>query len=113
MGHFARMESRTQRGVNLADPDQYGLARHVYYSRFSGRVLALGLDPDDGFQECLLGIVTRNLGRAPWDPTRSGLYNYLVIVFTSVTRNLHAKQSALKVRMLVLGRSEDVAARER
>lgn len=75
-------------GLNLADPAVYTLARRLYFKRFSQRVTAAGLDADDGFQEVLIGLVRRQHGRSRYDPSRSGLSNYLYVVISGIVINL-------------------------
>jgi len=79
-------------GVNLHDPKVIDLIERMYYRRFSAQVEATGLDVEDGFQEVIVSISRRNVGKSPWDPRISSLSNYIFIVLRSVTHAIHEKQ---------------------
>jgi len=85
------------RTLDLADPETMGLARRLYWARFSGRVRAAGIDPEDGFQEIVVGLLTRQAGRSAYDPRRATLSGYLYLAMTGITINM-ADREARRLR---------------
>lgn len=51
-----------------------------------------GWDLDDIIQQVLLAIAVRNGGTCPFDPERSSLAHYILLVAQGVIRNLHRQQ---------------------
>jgi hypothetical protein len=76
------------KGLDLNDPEVYGLAKRIYYKRFNVRVRWLGIDEDDGFQDVIVGLLRRQKGKSRFDPDRSSLSNYLFMAMSSITRNM-------------------------
>ena len=70
-----------------------GLLRRLYWARFSGRVAASGIDPEDGFQEIVVGLLTRQAGRSAYDPSRATLSGYLYLAMTGMTINMADREA--------------------
>lgn len=75
-----------------------GLAQRLYWARFSGRVRAAGIDPEDGFQEVVLGLLTRQAGRSAYDPKRATLSGYLYLAMTGITINMADREARRRRR---------------
>jgi len=71
-------------GLDLDDPEVWRTARRLYWRSFSRRVLRVGLDPEDVWQDVAVGIIRRQKGASKWDPSRSGMVHYLWIVIGSL-----------------------------
>jgi len=98
-------------GVDLADDAQRGLIERIFWARYSKRVEAAGLDPNDVLQRVFLSILVRNAGRRPFDPALSTLSNYAWMVLDSVTKNEADKARRARARGWNVGLTEDVARR--
>jgi hypothetical protein len=93
MNHVAEEQHLEAPGLDLQDPGIWRFARRIYWSRFSRRVLGVGLDPEDTWQDVALGIVRKQTTASRWDPTRSSASRYLFLVIGSLVS--HAVESHL------------------
>lgn len=84
-------------GLDLSDPEVYGLISRIYWSRIAPQAQAGGLDPEDVFQSLLERLLRSNYGSAPYDPSKSSISNYSYISMTSGLRNLiDSKKRAIR-----------------
>lgn len=94
-------------GLDLDDPEVWRTARRLYYKRFSRRVLKVGLDAEDCWQDVAVGIIRRQRGASRWDPARSGLVHYLWIIIGSlVNHSINAHMARTKHLRIPLGQDE-------
>jgi DNA-directed RNA polymerase specialized sigma24 family protein len=91
------------------DPEVYELVRRIYFARFSRRLVAAGIDAEDGLQACLLHLITRSRMPSRWDPTRGGLSTWLYVAMTGIAINLVDQQRRMLRRSGSVGLGEDVA----
>lgn len=96
-------------GVDLNNPAQRGLVEKIFWRRWAPQVRAAGLDPDDCLQQVYLGILARNQGKRPWDPSISSLSNYSYIVIRSVVRNQVDSHKRARRRGWTCGAEEDAS----
>ena len=97
--------------VDLSDPAQRSLIERLFWARFAFRLRSADLDPEDCLQEVFRGVLARNAGRRPFDPSVSSLSNYGYIVIRSVVANYLDAQRRSKVRNGTPGALRDVATR--
>lgn len=72
-------------GVDLAT--QYMDVRRLFYAGFARSLAAKGYDPEDVLQEVCQGLLTRNVGKCPWDPAKSSLGHYVHMVTNCIVSN--------------------------
>jgi len=77
-------EHREAPGLDLQDPAIWSFARRIYWSRFSRRILGVGLDPEDAWQDVALGICRKQTTASRHDPRRSSVSRYLFLVIGSL-----------------------------
>jgi len=81
-------------GLDLSDEEGvWRTARRIYWRSFSRRVVRVGMDPEDTWQDVALGIIRRQRGASRWDPTRSGMVHYLWVMIGSLVS--HAVEAHL------------------
>lgn len=94
---------------DLGRRDHYDLVRKLYFGRFSARVRAAGIDPEDGLQLVFEGLVRKSQSeRSRWDPTRGSLSTWIFVAVSGLTINLAQKQRRRPT--LDLGGESDVAS---
>ena len=102
-------------GVALSHPDVVDLVRRVFLgangSGWPRRLRRAGLDPEDTLQDVYRGLLARNAGRRPYDPTVSSLPTYVFVVVRSVCLNALDAQRRAAGRGWILGPEEDLALR--
>lgn len=64
----------------------------LMYAGFGRRIFASGYDPEDVLQEVYRGILARNLGKCPFDPSKSSFGHYVHMVIGCVLSNYHRQQ---------------------
>lgn len=69
--------------LDLGNPQQRKLIERIYWSRFSGRVRAMGLDPEDALQDLYLILCRYQItdSKSMWDPARGSLSTYVFRFF--------------------------------
>ena len=69
--------------------------RKLFYAGFARRVLRYGYDPEDVLQEVYKGILVRNSGKCPFDPSKSSFGHYVHMVCGCIVSNYHRRYSRL------------------
>lgn len=80
----------------------------IFYKRQASNITKEGLDPEDVLQEVYKGILIRNKGNCPYDPRKSALSTYIVMVMDCIIMNIVNKHRRDKERF-EFGSEEDVA----
>ena len=70
--------------------------RKLFYAGFSRRVYRYGYDPEDVLQEIYKGILIRNMGKCPFDPSKSSFGHYVHMVCGCIVSNYHRRYSRLR-----------------
>jgi len=65
--------------------------RKLFYAGFARRVLRYGYDPDEVLQEVYAGLLVRNRGKCPFDPSKSSFGHYVHMVCGCILSNYHRK----------------------
>lgn len=65
--------------------------RKILYKCFGGKLRAGGYDPEEVLAEVYKGLLIRNEGKCPWDPTKSSFGHYVYMVCNGVLGNYHQK----------------------
>lgn len=69
----------------------------LLYAGFGKRIFSAGYDMQDVLQEVFRGIMARNQGTCPFDPTKSSFGHYVHLVCSCVLSNFHRKQSRTRM----------------
>jgi len=77
-------------GIDLAHRGHE--VRKLLFAGFGRRIFAAGYDLDDVLQEVYQGLLARNKGKCPWDPSKSSFGHYVYMVCGCVISNYHRKQ---------------------
>lgn len=72
--------------------------RKIFLKHFAQRLTNKGIDPFDVLQEVYRGILIRNKGKCPFDPEKSALSTYVMMVSSCVTANYYKKDSKTRER---------------
>lgn len=75
--------------------------RRLFYAGFSKKVCAMGYDPEEVLQEIYAGILVRNGGKCPHDPSISSLGHYVHMVSNCILSNYNRKHSRVRSNELV------------
>jgi len=70
--------------------------RKLLFAGFGRRIFAAGYDPDDVLQEVYKGLLARNKGKCPWDPSKSSFGHYVYMVCGCILSNYHRKQKRVR-----------------
>lgn len=81
----------------------------IFYKRQANRMIKEGLDPEEVLQEVYKGILIRNKGKCPYDPRKSALSTYIVLVMDCIIMNIVSKHRKEKSRF-EYGSENDVAS---
>jgi len=81
----------------------------LFYKRQAQSMIKEGLDPEEVLQEVYKGILIRNKGKCPYDPRKSALSTYVVLVMDCIIMNIVNKHRRDKDRF-EFGKEEDVAS---
>ena len=104
--------ARPKKGVDLTRRSHE--VRKLFYAGFGQRVLRYGYDPEDVLQEVYKGILVRNQGKCPFDPSKSSFGHYVHMVCGCIVSNYRRKYSRLSRNEVVgipgLEGDEDVAS---
>jgi len=66
--------------------------RKLLFAGFGRKMFLAGYDPEDVLQEVYRGILVRNRGSCPFDPSKSSFGHYVHMVISCVLSNYHRKQ---------------------
>jgi len=78
-------------GIDLAN--RANEVRRLLFAGFGKKMAAKGYDPEDVLQEVYKGLLTRDMGKSRFDPSRSSFGHYVHLVCQSVLANYHRKKS--------------------
>lgn len=81
------------RGVDLQNRGHE--VRKLFYAGFGRRVARYGYDPEDVLQEVYKGLLVRNGGKCPFDPSKSSFGHYVHMVAGCIVSNYHRRYSRL------------------
>jgi len=81
----------------------------IFYKRQANRMIKEGLDPEEVLQEVYKGLLIRNKGKCPYDPRKSALSTYIVLVMDCIIMNIVSKHRKEKSRF-EYGSESDVAS---
>lgn len=70
--------------------------RKLLFAGFGRKIHSAGYDPEDVLQEVYKGILARNNGKCPWDPSKSSFGHYVHMVCSCVLSNYHRKYGRQK-----------------
>ncbi len=83
--------------------------RRMYGRHFAEKVRRAGLDEDDMMQTILQGILVRNQGKCPYDPSKAKVTTYLYMIMRGVVLNELEKAGRFAAHYSYAG-EEDVAS---
>ena len=66
--------------------------RKLLFKGFGRRIRTQGYDGEDVLQEVYRGLLARNKGKCPWDPSKSSFGHYVHMVSGCILSNYHRKQ---------------------
>ena len=69
--------------------------RKLFFAGFGRRVARYGYDPEDVLQEIYKGLLVRNGGKCPFDPSKSSFGHYVHMVCGCIVSNYHRRYSRL------------------
>lgn len=67
--------------------------RKLLFAGFGQRMFRSGYEPEEVLQEVYKGLLARNRGRCPFDPTKSSFGHYVYMVCNCILSNYHRKQA--------------------
>lgn len=82
--------------------------KNLFYKRQGQKLLKSGVDTEEILQEVYKGILIRNKGKCPYDPDKSAMSTYVVMVIDCITTNYMNKHNRTSERFLP-GVEDDVA----
>jgi len=82
-----------ERGIDLKKRAHE--VRKLFFAGFARRVHRYGYDPEDVLQEIYQGLLVRNKGKCPFDPTKSSFGHYVHMVCGCIVSNYHRRYSRL------------------
>ena len=68
----------------------------IFYAGFASKVMGMGYDPDDVLQELFKGLLVRNSGKCPFDPSKSSFGHYVHMVAGCIVSNYRRRYSRLE-----------------
>ena len=80
-------------GIDLAKRGHE--VRKLFYAGYGRRVVKYGYDPEDVLQDVFAGILVRNKGKCPFDPSKSSFGHYVHMVCGCIVSNYHRRYSRL------------------
>lgn len=95
---------------DLGDADVQRVVRRIYWARFSGRLEAIGIDPEDGLQDVQLRLLIKSRSEGSrWDPERGSLSKWVFVATRGIVMNLADQHQRMMRRSGALGIEGDVA----
>lgn len=85
--------SREGLGIDLSK--RAGEVRKLFFAGFARRVLWYGYDPEDVLQDVYMGIMVRNAGKCPFDPSKASFGHYIHMVCGCIISNYRRRYSRL------------------
>ena len=86
-----RMSKQTVRGIDLQK--RAGEVAKLLFAGYGPQIYANRYDPDDVLQEVYKGLLVRNQGKCPWDPSKSSFGHYVHLVAGCLLSNYHRKMN--------------------
>lgn len=83
--------------------------KNLFYKRQGQKLTKTGVDTEEVLQEVYKGLLIRNRGSCPFDPEKSAMSTYIVMVVDCITMNYMNKFNRTSDRFLV-GVEDDVAS---
>lgn len=83
--------------------------KNLFYKRQGQRLMKTGVDTEEVLQEVYKGLLIRNEGSCPFDPDKSAMSTYVVMVVDCITLNYMNKFNRTNERF-VPGVEDDVAS---
>lgn len=87
---FVRPKAAVVRGIDLAA--RGGEVRKLFFAAFARGLVRDGYDPEEALQEVYRGLLARNAGTCPFDPSKSSFGHYVHIVSRCVLANWIRKE---------------------
>jgi hypothetical protein len=81
-------------GIDLAKRGHE--VRKLFYAGYGRRVTRHGYDPEDVLQEVYQGLLVRNRGKCPFDPSKSSFGHYVHMVCGCIVSNYRRRYSRLE-----------------
>lgn len=72
-----------------------GEVRKLFFAGYGRRVVRYGYDPEDVLQDVFTGILVRNQGKCPFDPSKSSFGHYVHMVCGCIVSNYRRRYSRL------------------
>ncbi len=73
--------------------------KSIFYKHFAKMCIQSKFEPEEMLQEIYLGILHRNKGNCPFDPSKSSLSTYIVMVSRCILFNIFNKDNKTRSRM--------------
>jgi len=73
--------------------------KSIFYKHFAKMCIQSKFEPEEMLQEIYLGILHRNKGNCPFDPAKSSLSTYIVMVSRCILFNIFNKDNKTRSRM--------------
>jgi hypothetical protein len=70
--------------------------RKLFYAGYGRRVVKYGYDPEDVLQDVFMGILVRNNGKCPFDPSKSSFGHYVHMVCGCIVSNYRRRYYRLE-----------------
>lgn len=82
--------------------------KSVFYKHFAKMCIQSKYDPEEMLQEIYLGILHRNKGNCPFDPAKSSLSTYIVMVSRCILFNIFNKENKTRSRLFEPKEKDDL-----
>jgi hypothetical protein len=73
--------------------------KSIFYKHFAKMCIQSKYDPEEMLQEIYLGILHRNKGNCPYDPAKSSLSTYIVMVSRCILFNIFNKENKTRSKI--------------
>ncbi len=83
--------------------------KNLFYKRQGQKLMKTGVNTEEVLQEVYKGLLIRNRGSCPFDPEKSAMSTYIVMVVDCITMNYMNKFNRISDRFVV-GVEDDVAS---
>ncbi len=83
----------SQLGIDLVNRAHE--VKKLLYAGFGSRIVAMGYDPEDVLQDVYKGLLARNMGKCPWDASKSSFGHYVYMVCGCILSNYHRKYNRI------------------
>ncbi len=82
--------------------------KSIFYKHFAKMCIQSKYEPEEMLQEIYLGILHRNKGNCPFDPAKSSLSTYIVMVSRCILFNIFNKDNKTRSRMFEPKEKDDL-----